>query len=321
MEKILVFGYGNIVKHHIKNIRLINPNVKFLIVAKNAYKHSDQQGIKIVKNFKDLNLKLFKTVLICSPANTHLRYLQHFIKRKVKVFIEKPLDTNLKLAEKILKSKNIIKADIKIGYVFKYSKLANKIKNFLKREYLGNIKEVEILSSSYLPNWRKNKDYKRSVSAQKKLGGGVLLELSHEIDYLFWFFGEPQSFQSSLYFSKSIKTDVETGAIIKMIYKKGFTVVMKLDFHSKNKNERFCKIYGSKKKLSWYINKKNILIKNNNNKLIKKIYDNSDMFYDQMYSFIKKKRSQSTIKKEYVNSLNILKFIKKVKLKGKIYEK
>ena len=95
-----------------------------------------------------------------------------FYKRKVKVFIEKPLDTNLKLAEKILKSKNIIKADIKIGYVFKYSKLANKIKNFLKREYLGNIKEVEILSSSYLPNWRKNKDYKRSVSAQKNLEEG-----------------------------------------------------------------------------------------------------------------------------------------------------
>ena len=81
MEKILVFGYGNIVKHHIKNIRLINL-IKFLIVAKNAYKHSDQQGIKIVKNFKDLNLKLFKTVLICSPANTHLRYLQTFYKEK-----------------------------------------------------------------------------------------------------------------------------------------------------------------------------------------------------------------------------------------------
>ena len=111
--------------------------------------------------------------------------------------------------------------------------------------------------------------------------------MSHEIDYLFWFFGEPQSFQSSLYFSKSIKTDVETGVIIKMIYKKGFTVVMKLDFHSKNKNERFCKIYGSKK-LSWYINKKNILIKNNNNKLIKKFMTTVICFMTKCIPSLKK---------------------------------
>ena len=172
MEKILVFGYGNIVKHHIKNIRLINPNVKFLIVAKNAYKHSDQQGIKIVKNFKDLNLKLFKTVLICSPANTHLRYLQHFIKRKVKVFIEKPLDTNLKLAEKILKSKNIIKADIKIGYVFKYSKLANKIKIFLKENTLEILRKLKFYLPLTYPTGEKTKIIKDLFQHKKNLEEG-----------------------------------------------------------------------------------------------------------------------------------------------------
>ena len=31
-------------------------------------------------------------------------------------------------------------------------------------------------------------NYTKSVSAQKKLGGGVLLELSHELDYLKWIF-------------------------------------------------------------------------------------------------------------------------------------
>ena len=41
---------------------------------------------------------------------------------------------------------------------------------------------------SFLPNWRNNINYKNSNSAKKKLGGGVALELSHEIDlanYLF----------------------------------------------------------------------------------------------------------------------------------------
>ena len=42
----------------------------------------------------------------------------------------------------------------------------------------------------YLPEWRKNTDYRKGVSARQDLGGGVLLELSHEIDYIQWIFGE-----------------------------------------------------------------------------------------------------------------------------------
>ena len=43
------------------------------------------------------------------------------------------------------------------------------------------------MAHSYLPSWRK-KNYTKSVSAQKKLGGGILLELSHELDYMRWLF-------------------------------------------------------------------------------------------------------------------------------------
>ena len=41
---------------------------------------------------------------------------------------------------------------------------------------------------SYLPQWRK-KNYKKSYSSNAKLGGGVSLDLSHEIDYIQWIFG------------------------------------------------------------------------------------------------------------------------------------
>ena len=49
---------------------------------------------------------------------------------------------------------------------------------------------MSINCSSFLPSWRKNIDYQSSVSAKKSLGGGVLLELSHEIDYLIWLIGK-----------------------------------------------------------------------------------------------------------------------------------
>ena len=49
---------------------------------------------------------------------------------------------------------------------------------------------VSISCNSYLPKWRKNINYQESSSAKKSLGGGVLLDLSHEIDYMNHIFGE-----------------------------------------------------------------------------------------------------------------------------------
>ena len=43
---------------------------------------------------------------------------------------------------------------------------------------------VHINCHSYLPNWRKGVDYSKSNTAKRKYGGGALLELSHELDYL-----------------------------------------------------------------------------------------------------------------------------------------
>ena len=49
-----------------------------------------------------------------------------------------------------------------------------------------------MVCNSFLPNWRSNRDYRKSSSLKKVEGGGVLLELSHEIDYIRNLFGVPK---------------------------------------------------------------------------------------------------------------------------------
>ena len=55
---------------------------------------------------------------------------------------------------------------------------------------IGKVLSVRCEIGQYLPSWRPGSDYRQAVSASRALGGGALLELSHEIDYLRWIFGE-----------------------------------------------------------------------------------------------------------------------------------
>ena len=62
--------------------------------------------------------------------------------------------------------------------------------DLMQNKIVGKILSVRCEVGQFLPSWRPNIDYRESVSARKALGGGALLELSHEIDYLMWIFGD-----------------------------------------------------------------------------------------------------------------------------------
>lgn len=48
---------------------------------------------------------------------------------------------------------------------------------------------ASVYAGQYLPGWRPGRDYRTTASASKDAGGGVLRDLSHELDYLLWLFG------------------------------------------------------------------------------------------------------------------------------------
>ena len=64
-----------------------------------------------------------------------------------------------------------------------------------------------------LPSWRKNVDYKKSITAIASKGGGIQNELSHEIDYMIYFWHTKAVFaiQNN---SNRLKINMETINII-----------------------------------------------------------------------------------------------------------
>jgi predicted dehydrogenase len=79
--------------------------------------------------------------------------------------------------------------NLKVSYNLRFHPLLKKLKDDLKNE---SVTGVNCYVGQYLPTWRAGSDYSQNYSAQSDKGGGVLLDLSHEIDFCQWIFGDVQ---------------------------------------------------------------------------------------------------------------------------------
>jgi len=81
----------------------------------------------------------------------------------------------------------------------------------------AKINEVNVYCGSYLPDWRPDKDFRAIYSANKNMGGGVHLDLFHEIDYTCWLFGFPES--SACFNSSKSSLDIDAEDYANFIFK------------------------------------------------------------------------------------------------------
>ena len=222
---VLIIGFGSIGRRHAK----ILSNQNFVA---NVYIHSKilNHKFKPIKKLNKDNLKAIDYVIIANKTSEHYKTLKKInnIVNNIPILVEKPLFD--KRREKInLRNK------VFVGYNMRFNPLIE----FLKAK-VGNkdVKKISISSHSNLKNWRTNLDYSKSESAKNI--NGVLNDYSHEIDFLYWSFGNLKktfSLNKKLSNLKIKGNDffVFVGKIKKIM------VIIELNFFSKQ-NERSIKI-------------------------------------------------------------------------------
>jgi predicted dehydrogenase len=119
---------------------------------------------------------------------------------------------------------------------------------------IGDMWSIRSEIGQYLPSWRPDSDYRKTVSAQNYLGGGVVNELSHEIDYLLWIFGDINWIRAITSKQSDLDIDVEDSAHILMGFKKhnknNLIASLNMDF-IRHDRKRECIVLGSKGSVKW----------------------------------------------------------------------
>jgi predicted dehydrogenase len=273
-KNILLIGYGSIGKRHTKN--LIDIGIKPYILTK----YSDNLDVIFLRDLKEIKDKNIDCCIIATPTARHLDDLKKCLTLsnlpKI-ILVEKPLECSYLRGEKIIDISKKYGIDIFIAYNMRFLNVFNLIKKFIK-EQKDTIRIVDVVAGQDLKEWRPYKDYTESYSAHRDQGGGVDLDLSHEIDYILWIFGN--NFKDKIIFRNKISNlKISSPDIFKLILDYNtFIVDITLDY-IRSPKERYIKILCEGDKNLYYNFITNIL-KIGGKQIV--ISDDSDQSYKEM---------------------------------------
>ncbi len=175
--KVLFTGLGSIGQKHLKNLLLLEDN--FIIDALRRENKPFSGISKIYTNYQDIPDD-YDIVFITNPTNLHYEAITKLKNKTKNMFIEKPVFDTPKNCE-FSNGVNYVACPLR------YNSEIIKLKEYVKN---NKVYAFRAICSSYLPQWRKTGDYRECYSAKQEMGGGVELDLIHEIDYLKWIFGK-----------------------------------------------------------------------------------------------------------------------------------
>lgn len=255
IDRILIVGSGSIGSRHLKIAKEIFPVADIKVIHHIPNKEVDQGDA--LNSIQKIEIMAYRPniAIICNPAPFHLPISQLMAEIGTHLIIEKPISistTNIDLLIRTCKEQNLI---LQVGYNLRFAKSLQKFKELINDGSIGDLVRINCEAGQYLPDWRPDRDYRLGVSARKDLGGGALLELSHEIDYLRWIFGEIRWVSGTVSKESDLEIDVEDTARFKMGFEEtqsgyGLVADVVLDLVRKVPS-RTCTAFGSTSNLCW----------------------------------------------------------------------
>lgn len=288
-QKALVVGSGSIARRHLANFRQLLPSAEVGCVSASGRSLSDGETTATthLQSMAAAIAWLPDLAVVASPAPLHLEHARQLLEAGVPVLIEKPLSDSVASVHGQAPLLASYRDRIEVAYNLRFLSSAQRMKALIDESRVGRILGIRIEVGQYLPDWRPQADYRRQVSANRALGGGVLLELSHELDYLIWLFGRFDKVFCIATNSGQLDIDVEDRADI-LLSRGDLTAQVHMDFLQRRAS-RSCKVIGSSGTLLWDLIANSIVLENSTGDEIlfsAPSVDRNDMYIEMLGGFI-----------------------------------
>ncbi|MFU1477806.1 Gfo/Idh/MocA family protein [Roseovarius sp. C7] len=190
--KIAFAGTGSIGQRHLRNLISQAPDTQVLFLRAGSRKDalSEEVDAKVVPSIEAVISENPDGLVISTPSAFHGETLLKSVSANIPVYIEKPVVTSreeLASLDALLLSRPTLPS--LIGCNLRFVPSLQSMHSLAQRE-IGNLVRASFEAGQWLPDWRPSQNHRHSYSAKTEAGGGVILDLLHEIDAASWICGD-----------------------------------------------------------------------------------------------------------------------------------
>jgi len=224
---VLIVGNGSIGKQHTKAVLKLGHSP--VILTHHPSQWENVSYISSIDKTPDC-----QAAIICTPTDQHYEDFYRIINNTgiKSILVEKPIAAKSSDAIEIKKLAEEHKISVFVAFDMRFIPQLQYLKSILP-QIEKRMRLIKMHCGQYLPEWRPDTDYRRSYSSYRARGGGVDLDLTHEIDYMLWLFGNP----SKIDYLKTYKISslqINSPDYFKAIYNyEDFIVDVELDYFRK----------------------------------------------------------------------------------------
>lgn len=250
--RFLICGLGSVGRRHLRNLKALGyDDVVLLRSGESTLSDDELTGLPVERDLRQA-LKRWEpeAVVIANPTAYHLEIAIPAAAAGCDLLIEKPLSHSTQLVEDLRSAVVRGKGRVLVGFQFRFHPGLKAVHRLLREEAIGRPLSAGAHWGEFLPNWHPWEDHRRSYSARTDLGGGVILTLSHPIDYLRWLLGEVESVVAAHGTLGDLGIEVEDTAEIVLRFVTGPLGAIHLNYNQRP-TSHWLEIVGTQGTLCW----------------------------------------------------------------------
>lgn len=262
VKNVLIVGSGSIGMRHVTSLRSLAPSAKVSFLREGDRSGSSpalDPEFGLFTSLEEAIAARPQLIVIANPSSMHLRYVQAAILAGIPFYAEKPVITSradLTALRAVVDSADAVPINM-VGCNLRFLPSLRCLHALLQDKAIGRVVRATFEAGQWLPDWRPQQDYSRSYSAKTELGGGVLLDLIHEVDAARWLLGDFDTVQGAIGKFSDLAIETEDTAALILSRRQGPLTSIQLDYVSRTPVRRYT-FTGDRGTLHWDLRRKHL---------------------------------------------------------------
>jgi predicted dehydrogenase len=252
-KHLLIIGCGSVGKRHARNLSALGCRISCFDPREDR-RVGLAEETPVVHSFADQSEALravdLDGVVVASPTAFHPAQTIQALGNGLPILLEKPPAKTLTEAEAMAEAAEKSGLPVLLGYTWRWWPPLTRVRELLEAGSIGRILHVQFHMSAHLADWHPWERYQDFFMASTEQGGGALLDESHWIDLMLWFFGRPTSLYGRV--EKNSGLDIETDDNVDVVvdYPDEKRITIHLDLYGRP-HEKFIRFVGEEGTILW----------------------------------------------------------------------